>query len=107
MKYRDRTEIITDMLRSASKLNGACKTRIMHEAFLSVPQLKEYLPLLLRNGLLEYDEVMKTYKITEKGSHVLELSVTLNQMLELSDSLNHVIETRISNRHENSIKILI
>ena len=97
MKYRDRTEIITDMLRSASKLNGACKTRIMHEAFLSLPQLKEYLPLLLRNGLLEYDEVTKTYKITGKGSHVLELSA----------SLNHIIDPRITNRHKNTIKILI
>ena len=85
------------MLRSASKGNGAFKTRIMYDAFLSFSQLEVYFPLLLRNGLLEYDEVMKTYKITEKGSHVLELS----------DSLNHVIETRISNRHENSIKILI
>ncbi|HYT41132.1 MAG TPA: winged helix-turn-helix domain-containing protein [Methylomirabilota bacterium] len=107
MKYRDRTEIITDMLRSASQVNGACKTRIMHEAFLSLPQLKEYFPLLLRNGLLEYDEVMKTYKITAKGSHVLELSVTLNQMLELSASLNHMIDPRITNRHKNTIKILI
>jgi predicted transcriptional regulator len=95
------------MLRSASKVNGARKTRIMHEAFLSLPQLQEYFRLLLRNGLLEYDEVMKTYKITEKGSHVLELSVILNQMLELSASLNHVIETRITNKHENTIKILI
>ena len=97
MKYRDRTEIITDMLRSASKVNGACKTRIMHEAFLSLPQLKEYFPLLLRNGLLEYDEVTKTYKITGKGSHVLELSA----------SLNHIIDPRITNRHKNTIKILI
>ena len=97
MKYRDRTEIITDMLRSASKVNGACKTRIMHEAFLSLPQLKEYFPLLLRNGLLEYDEIMKTYKITGKGSHVLELSATLN----------HIIDPRITNRHKNTIKILI
>lgn len=97
MKYRDRTEIIIAMLRSASRVNGACKTRIMHEAFLSLSQLKEYFPLLLRNGLVEYDEVMKTFKITLKGSHVLELSV----------SLNHIIDTRITTRQEHNIKIRV
>jgi len=71
MKYRDRTEIIIALLSSAGKVNGACKTRIMHEAVLSLSQLKEYFPLLLRAGLMEHDEVMKTYKITGKGSHVL------------------------------------
>jgi predicted transcriptional regulator len=97
MKYRDRTEIISDMLRSASRTSGACKTRIMHEAFLSLSQLKQYFPLLLRNGLLEYDEVVKTYKITVKGSHVLELSI----------SLNHIIDTRTTNRIENTLKLRI
>jgi len=97
MKYRDRIEIISVMLRSASRVNGACKTRIMHEAFLSLSQLKQYFPLLLRNGLLECDEVMKTYKITIKGSHLLELSVSLNQM----------IDTRRTNRQENTVKIQV
>jgi predicted transcriptional regulator len=44
MKYRDRTEIITLMLRSASKENGAFKTRIMYDAFLSFSQLEMYFP---------------------------------------------------------------
>jgi predicted transcriptional regulator len=89
MKYRDRTEIITAMLRSASRVNGACKTRIMHEAFLSVSQLKEYFPLLLRNGLVEYDVVMKTFKITVKGYRVLELSVNLRNKFQNSQYSEH------------------
>jgi predicted transcriptional regulator len=93
MKYRDRTEIITLMLRSASKMNGAFKTRIMHEAFLSLSQLKWYFPLLMRNGLLEYDEIRKTYKITGKGVHVLELC----------DSLNRVLDTRKQTKKNNII----
>lgn len=97
MKYRDRTEIITAMLRSASKVNGACKTRIMHEAFLSFSQLEEYFPLLLRNGLLGYDEVVKAYKITKKGSHVLVLC----------DRLNQTIDTGMTEGQENPIKIQI
>src|SRR5207342_3484726 len=80
MKYRDKTEIITLMLRSASKQNGAFKTRIMYDAFLSFSQLEVYFPLLLRNGLLKDGEIKKTYKITEKGLHILELCDSLNHM---------------------------
>ena len=96
MKYRDKTEIITLMLRSASKENGAFKTRIMYEAFLSFSQLEVYFPLLLRNGLLEDGEIKKTYKITEKGLHILELC----------ESLNHMIDIRKTNSDEkNNIKL--
>ncbi len=73
MKYRDRTEIITLILTSASRMNGVLKTKIMYEAFVSFSQLEEYIALLLRNGLLEHDELKKTYKTTEKGSRLLEL----------------------------------
>ena len=57
MKYRDRTEIITLILASASRLNGVLKTRIMYEAFLSFSQVEEYIALLLRNSLLEHDDL--------------------------------------------------
>jgi predicted transcriptional regulator len=85
MKYRDRLEIITLMLRSASKANGSVKTRIMYDALLSFSQLEELFPLLLRNGLLEYNEILNTYKITEKGLHVLELcdSLTLKKQTRM------------------------
>ena len=74
------------MLRSASKVNGAFKARIMNEAFLSVLQLKENFTLVLSDGLLEDDEVMKTYKITGKGLHVLELCDSLH-----SSKPNHLL----------------
>ena len=67
MKYRNRTEIIALILTSASKMNGVLKTKIMYESFLSFSQLEEYIALLLRNGLLEHDDLKKTYKTTEKG----------------------------------------
>jgi Winged helix-turn-helix len=63
-----------------------------HEAFLSFSQLEEYFPLLLRNGLLG---IKKTYKITGKGLHVLELC----------NSLDHMIDARKTNKEEkNSIR---
>ena len=68
-------------------------TRIMYDAFLSFSQLEPYFPLLLRNGLLADGEIKKTYKITGKGSHVLELC----------DSLNHMIDSRKTNKDEKNI----
>jgi predicted transcriptional regulator len=52
MKYRSRTEIVSNILDAA---NGkATKTKIMYKAFLSYPQLKEYLSVLTENNLIEY-----------------------------------------------------
>jgi predicted transcriptional regulator len=78
MKYRDRTEIITLILTSASRMSGVLKTKIMYEAFMSFAQLKEYVALLLRNGLLEHDELKKTYKTTEKG----KICNRINEMVD-------------------------
>ena len=83
MKYRDRTEIITLILTSASRMSGVLKTKIMYGAFLSFSQLEEYVGLLLRNGLLEHDELKRTYKTTEKGLRLLEL---YNRLHEIADS---------------------
>lgn len=80
MKYRDRTEMITLILTSANRINGVHKTKMMYEAFLSFSQLKEYVTLLLRNGLLEYDGLKKTYKTTEKGLRLLELLNSINKI---------------------------
>ena len=65
MKYRGRTEIVSNILDAA---NGrATKTKIMYKAYLSYAQLKEYLSVLIENNLLEYIEGTQTYKTTEKG----------------------------------------
>ncbi len=95
MKYRDRTEIITLILASASRMNGVLKTRIMYEAFLSFSQLEEYIALLLRNSLLEHDDLRKTYKTTEKGLRLLELCKSINEIVDTKktkkDEKNSVI----------------
>ena len=80
MKYRSRTDIVTQILDAANG-NGANKTRIMYKAYLSYAQLKEYLSILITNGLLEENQAEKLYKTTEKGikfmrvySHMGELT---------------------------------
>jgi len=96
MKYRDRTEIITLILASASRMNGVLKTRIMYEAFLSFSQVEEYIALLLRNSLLEHDDLKKTYKTTEKGL----------RLLELCNSINEIVDTKKTKKDEkNSVVV--
>lgn len=68
-RYRSRNEIMEDMLNAA--LGGATKTKILYISYLSLAQLKEYLPLVLERGLLEYDAKQKRYFTTMKGREFL------------------------------------
>lgn len=79
MKYRSRTEIASRILESAT--GGTTKTRIMYKAFLSYAQLKEYLSVLEENGLLAYDKSEQTYRTTEKGTHFLKITNSLQGLM--------------------------
>jgi predicted transcriptional regulator len=80
MKYRGRTEIVSNILDAA---NGkATKTKIMYSAFLSYNQLKEYLSLLIENNLLEYIEETQSYKTTEKGLNFLKMNNEIGDLLQ-------------------------
>lgn len=54
-EYRGRHEIFTQILQAVSDigLEGIPPTLIMYRSFLSYYQLKEYLSVLVENGLLE------------------------------------------------------
>lgn len=52
---------------------GSIKTRIMYKAFLSFPQLKEYLDTLTDGGLLKYVEQERVYYTTEKGKRFIKI----------------------------------
>jgi len=79
MRYRSRTDIVSAILESAN--GGSTKTKIMYKAFLSYSQLKEYLSMLLQNGLLEYDEARTEYTTTTKGLQFLETFEQIGEML--------------------------
>ena len=59
---------------------GATKTKIMYRSFLSYTQLKEYLPVLIENNLIESHDETETFWTTEKGLKFLK---THNEMEEL------------------------
>ena len=71
MKNRSRLDIIVAILDTA--MNGASRTKIVYSAYLSNAQLKEYLSILIANGLLEENVAEKLYKLTEKGTKFMTI----------------------------------
>lgn len=65
MERRSRTEILSLILQSAD--NGATRTILMYETYLSHDALKGYLISLLKEGLLEYRQGEMKFKTTEAG----------------------------------------
>jgi predicted transcriptional regulator len=84
VKYRSRTDIVASMLQIAQ--GGAIKTKIMYRAFLSFPQLNEYLEMLTDSGLLEYSEEERKYHTSQKGTHFLKIYKEIGQTLTPKES---------------------
>ncbi|MGA8080819.1 MAG: winged helix-turn-helix domain-containing protein [Candidatus Nitrosopolaris sp.] len=82
MKYRSRSDIV-GLLLDAANGGGATKMKLMYKAYLSFNQLREYLTLLVENGLIEY-EVGQTYRTTEKGMRVLHLQNAMDEVAPVS-----------------------
>jgi predicted transcriptional regulator len=80
MPYRDRTEIIRQILDIANGGN-ATRIKIMYRAFLSHKQVKEYVALLTERDLVRYDPITQTYKTTEKGFRLLQFCNELEGMM--------------------------
>jgi predicted transcriptional regulator len=80
LKYRSRTDIVTNILEAA--MNGSTKTKIMYNAYLSFAQLKEYLVVIQESGLIEFDKETKTYKTTNKGVEFLKSTEVMTRMFE-------------------------
>jgi predicted transcriptional regulator len=53
----------------------------MYNVFLSYAQLKEYLVLLIQNGLLEYLEGKNSYRTTEKGLKFLKIYEKMEELV--------------------------
>jgi predicted transcriptional regulator len=80
MKYRDRNEIIAQILETANG-NRVRLTKIMYDVFLSHTLTKEYVRLLIEKGLIEYLDGERTFKTTDKGMDFLRIH---NRVQELS-----------------------
>ena len=80
MKYRSRTEIVSNILDAANG-EGETKTKLMYKAYISYNQLKEYLTILIENNLIEYLDGTRTFKTTEKGLCFLKMHNELGELL--------------------------
>jgi predicted transcriptional regulator len=80
MRYRSRTEIISQILESANG-GGVTKTKILYKASLSHDQLKEYLTVLTESNLLRYDGDTHTFKTTEKGLGFIQTYNEIDQLM--------------------------
>jgi predicted transcriptional regulator len=79
VKYRSRSDIV-GLLLNAANVGGATKTKLMYSAFISFNQLREYLSLLIDNGLIQSEEGKHTYKTTEKGMRLLNIQNKMDEV---------------------------
>jgi predicted transcriptional regulator len=89
MKYRSRTDITFQILDAASR-GGTTKTKIMYNAYLSYAQLKEYLGVLIDNGLLEYSQVDRVFKTTHKGMQFTKTYSQIGEMMAVSPEAERI-----------------
>ena len=81
MSYRTRTEIMSSILEIANRGNGVTKTKIMYGAFLGHSQMKEYVKILVDNGLIDYDLDTRTFKTTDKGHRLVQVYNGLDTLM--------------------------
>ena len=62
-------------------------SKLLLKAFLTFKQSKEYLPFLLQNEFIKYDDKDRTLRITSKGLHFLDMYNRLPEFVERTDRL--------------------
>jgi predicted transcriptional regulator len=80
-QQRSKSEKISDILRSIRNCPGTRITQIMYETCIPHNQLKEYLAIMIQNGLIVYIKEEKTFRITDYGTHILKLYDEMNKLL--------------------------
>jgi len=80
-QQRSKSEKISDILRSIRNCLGTRITQIMYETCIPHNQLKEYLAIMIQNGLIVYIKEEKTFRITDYGTHILKLYDEMNKLL--------------------------
>jgi predicted transcriptional regulator len=91
MKYRDRNEIIAQILRSANG-NRVRLTKIMYDVYLSHTLTKEYLVLLIEKGLIDYMDGERTFKTSDKGMNFLRIHNRVQELAPVTPSLRNSSE---------------
>jgi predicted transcriptional regulator len=57
--------------------------QIQYETYVSYKQLKDYLTLLIQHRLIEFVKEEKIFRITESGTHALNIFDEMDKLLAL------------------------
>lgn len=91
MKYRSSTDIAAAILEVIK--DGARRTMIMYGAYISYPQLREYLTSTTKAGLIIHSgEEEKTYHITDKEKRLLEIYREVDSMVPRKNMLTKIMK---------------
>ena len=91
MKYRDRNEIIAQILESANG-DRVRITRVMYDVYLSYVLTKEYVRLLIEKGLMEYLDGERTIKTTDKGMDFLRIHHKVQGLTTTKSQSREILE---------------
>ena len=80
-QQRSKSEKVSDILRSIRNCPGTRISHIMYETCIPHNQLKEYLAIMIQNGLIVYVKEEKTFTITDYGMNVLKIYGEMNKLL--------------------------
>ena len=94
-KHRSRLQILERVLSVISDNEGARKTQIMYQAYLSYKLLTRYLNDVLRAGLVACDDD-KCFKLTQKGERFLERFCEYHRSREVvEETLDNVEDQKL------------
>ena len=94
-KHRSRLNILAKILSVVSTNNGAKKTQIMYQAYLSYKLLVQYLKDVTEAGLVICGNE-KCYKLTSKGEQFLAKFGEYDRSRErVDEQLNHVEDQKL------------
>ena len=93
-KHRTRLKILANILSVISNNNGAKKTQIMYQAYLSYKLLIRYLHDVTKAGLVKWGDE-NCYELTPKGEDFLAKFVEYNKSRKnVDEQLNYVEDQR-------------
>ena len=86
----------------------------MRKAFLTYAQLREYLAMLVDNGLIEYEEGRQTYRTTEKRILLLQIYNQMSDELVIFNNIDrkefHIkigMNCSLNSRVKNNLELLV
>lgn len=84
VKYRCRTEIISEILRSA--MGGSTRSKLMFESYIPFSRVNAYLVFLQENQMLRYNQKTQLYSTTENGIRFLQMHEEMSELFHLKQN---------------------